>query len=1595
MKNSQQPKDITRYNERSLSTLARAITLARGRFSLIVVRCNYRRLREELLQRLREKCLEMYGEMYGNTPLQFREFVLPKSAKTLYTAIQSELKGEQPPALMVLGLEIITHVDDLLIATNQVRDEFRKNFQFPLVLWVTDKVHHKLMRLAPDFNSWAAIPILFERESEELIQNLRQEANGMFAEILETGSNESLENLAVDLASLSLQRDELESALNDFQRNGWVLEPDLTASLQFVLGRDDYAKGRLDEALEQYEQSLTFWKNTNDLERQGVLLFYIGQCYVRQANRRLGEERDNWELAKKAFQECIEAFEQAQRLDLVAKFINNLGESLQNLEAWDELESLAQRALTLHDTYGSKLQLAQDYGFLAAVALAHSKWIEAQGKALKALQILELATECQRQYRGLYFQLLARSQYQLGQLSESINSLETARQESEPQDNPQLYIEILLELRSHYFEQGDYLAAFDIKQEQRRIEKQYNFRAFIGAGRLQPQREVTQKDANVALEIAASGRQHDIERLIARLRRNDYKLIVIQGPSGVGKSSILRAGLVPALQQSAIAERDALPVVISAYTDWIVGLGRELAASLEKIGGAKTPNLTTTSDSSVILEQLRRNGDRNFLTVLIFDQFEEFFFACSDLDKRNRYFEFLRDCLNLPFVKVILSLREDYRHYLYYLLEWNELTPKEGSKNEILNSILQENIRYYLGNFSIQEAESVIKELTERAHFPLEPVLISQLVQDLADEKGEVRPIELQLVGAQLQEDGITTLRQYQQLGDNPKAKLVVRSLEAVVRDCGPENKDAAWKVLVSLTDEKGTRPLKTKDELAAALREHADKLDLILDIFLGANLVFRFPEESEERYQLVHDYLVEPIRQTYDFDRDERLRKAEEDKQLAQKKLNEVLKQQLREARLRVRILGIAVVSVVGLLLYAAYEVNQRSIAQVKALNSVSQARLASHDQLGALVEGVKAGKQLKHTLVNAELKRETEQTLRNVIVSNVQERNRLEGHNDRVFSISFSPDGKTIASASADRRVRLWGSDGKLLQTLEGHSDLVYSISFNPEGQILASGDGKGIIKLWRLDGTLLQTWNAHSGWVTGLSFSPDGQMIASASDDDTIKLWRTNGIRAKTILGKSKGISSVSFSPDGKFLASSGVDGTVKLWRSSDGMLIKNLPGHSKLVRSLSFSANGQMIASASSDKTVRIWNRNGTLLQILPQHSAQITSVSFNPDGKTLASASADGTIQLWQVNGSLLQTFQAHSQEIHSISFSPDGKTLASASEDNTIKLWKFNIDLLQTLASHQGSVYGVSFSPNRQLIASASWDNTVKLWSRNGQLLKTFKVNSGNLYDVKFSPDSQTIAVAGEDKNIKLLRRDGSLLQTLKGHDEVVNRVSFSPNGQMIASASDDTTIKLWRSNGTLIRTLKAHTAPVNTVSFSPNGQIIASGSSDHKIKLWRLDGSLMQTLERHTGDIRGVSFSPNGKIIASASDDKTIKLWRVDGKLLKNIEVRSGAVYSVSFSPDGKLIASANGDYTVKLWNLDGTLLQTLPAHRNGGFEVSFSPDGQTIASASWDNTVILWNWQVLRELDLTRLLMEGCDWLHDYLQTKPKSDAEHHLCD
>ncbi|MBU7583189.1 MAG: hypothetical protein KAF91_09835 [Nostoc sp. TH1S01] len=1692
--------DIKSANERALRSLSRAISLSRGQFSVVLVCCNYRVLQAQILQQLE-----------ASASSSIKQLVIPQNARSLYSTIHIQLRSDeqQPSALNILGLESVERIDDLLSSINQIRDEFPKRHPFPMIFWVNDEILQKVVRLAPDFASWAATPIRFEMTTTQLQDFLRQETDSLFATVLPTQhqDNSGTEQYST-LEQVWEHNDELHFAIKELRHRGITLEPELYASLEFVFGLDNYVSDRIQRAITHFQQSLKVWQqlalenatenslqtipntwtteldilsnHTSPLVRQGVLLYYLGLCYIRLAEQNQIENRRCWDESKSYLQQSCNVLQLAQRLDIVAEFISQLAEVLEHLEEWSELQTVAQKSLELHQIYGSQIQLACDYGFLAQVALQQSRWMQAS--ILAHVSLLKLG-EAQRQgathqylfpllLAQIYYLILAEAQQSLGDhkianeyLDKAANELPNALENSAHQYNPHRYIRLLRTLRSLYFAAGRYSEAYTIRQKRRSVEQQYGFRAFIGAGRLQPQRQATNPalmspsgTSSVALEIAASGREGDINNLIGKIGRTDQKLMVIHGQSGVGKSSTVSAGLVPALQNRTIGDQIAVPVVMQVYTDWVREFSKALTAAMSQIQGEEAlevpvSNLNIPLTTADILAKLNENANKHLITVLIFDQFEEFFFTCSQQIERKNFDRFLRDCLNVSFVKIVFSIREDYLHRL---LEFKNLSALEA----INYNILDKSIRYQLNNFSPEYAKVIIQKLTERSQMNLEPALIDALVEDLSADLGEVRPIELQVVGAQLQDERINTLAQYQPYRPN---KLIERYIKELIKDCGPENERAALLVLYLLTDETNQRPFKTRAELATEISELEDagKLELVLNILVSSGLVVLFPDVPE-RYQLIHDYLVDLIRYLQEqesslqakldqlrrkVDQSEfeiqrlkselqqkkqqarlpeaqpqqgldlvtelrELRKREELSQVEIEQLRSVLKekeltaqlaeaketQQLNETRLNRSLkvaLSVAFLAIFGLSISVITVLD----SEIKTLSVSSEALFASQKGIDALKEGIKAGRKLQQALWVDPSTRQQVQTALYQAISGIREVNRLESHTGGVNSAVFSrvspglwqSDRSLIVSGSADNTIKLWRADGTLLKTLLGHEDIVNSVSFSPDGQIIASGSQDMTVRLWSREGKLLHTLKGHTAVVNSVSFSPDGQVIASASTDNTIKLWSRDGKLLRTLTGHQSSVLDVAWSPDNQTLASASADQTIKLW-NREGKLLKSWQANDDAVKSLAWSPDSKTLVSGSLDKTIKLWNLQGQLIRTFSGHTAEITSVSFSPDGHTIASASLDQTVKLWSPQGLLLGTLRGHNNWVNSVSFSADSRTVISASRDKTVKLWRWDDVLLRNPNSDKADwITSISFSPDSRNIAAASRDSTVKILNSQGQILRTFKGHNGQVWGVAWSRDGQKIASSSKDRTVKLWSRDGKLLHTFTGHQDTVLAVAWSPDGQIIASASKDKTVKLWSQDGKLLHTLTAHQDAVNWVDFSPDGQLLASASDDKTVMIWNRDGKLQKTLKGHNRPVNGVAWSPNGQTLASASIDSTVKIWSRDGQLLNNISGDGDSFISVSFSPDGKRIVAASED-KLKLWNRDGILLIALKGDKEELTSVSFSPDGHTLAAGSGKGMVIF---RPLADIKLENLLRRGCDLLHDYLQTNPKvSKSDRALC-
>ena len=1139
------------------------------------------------------------------------------------------------------------------------------------------------------------------------------------------------------------------------------------------------------------------------------------------------------------------------------------------------------------------------------------------------------------------------------------------------------------------------------------------------------------------------GRDQFLAGLVNDLEQTNF--ILLLGASGSGKSSVVRAGLIPWLQQK--WGKHFVSLMFTPDRDPFESLYGSL---LSRGYSQSQAELARTGKVDTLSQVVKTLKPAESFWLIFIDQFEELFTISED-DKRDLFIRSLvklsKERVSDPPIRIVATMRADFLDQL------------DSAPANLLARITEKH-RPLITQMQSDELRLAIEQPAAHHGVVFETGLVEQIIKEVQGQAGCLpllqytldRLWETELQAATFQTRTLT-ISTYRQLGGVRGA--LQQRVDQVYSALPEAEQLAAQRIFLKLVGIGGNAEAGIEWQ---PVRRRAYRMEFstgleqkVLTQLINENLLIsnRPAQSQASTVEIVHETLLSSWAMLRDLIQNNRKAiadsnriqeqwqqwqqtKSEDDLlrgsllvRALELKEDETFQQVLygfgageeqfirrsmewhnRERRRTIVGLTIVAALIAAAAIFAGFQWRQSERQFILSMSKRSESLSDSEQGFNALIASLRSGRELQRVRwmqLKPDVERQVLTALQNAVYG-VRESNTLEGHKGAVNSVSFSRNGQTLASSGADGTVKLWDSHGKLLKALKAHNDaIVYNISFSRDGQTLVSANADGTIQLWSLDGTLLKTISGHTGAVYRVNFSPDGQTLASASADGTIKLWKLDGTLIRILRGHTDTVYGVNFSPDGQTLASASADGTIKLWKL-DGSLTQTVKVSNKAVLRVGFSPNGQELITTSDDGNIKFWSKDGRELAHLFQEGVVYHAI-FSPDGKTIASGGGDTMVRLWSKDAILLRTFQGYTEGILGLAFSPDGQTIASASEDGTITLWKGDSIWAHTLQGHTDEVTDVIFSPDGKIIASASHDKTVKLWRRDGALLKTLTGHTDVVHGISFSPDGKTIASASWDKTVKLWNvEDGHLLKTLTGHSGKVYGISFSPNGKMLASASNDGTIKLWALNGDVLKTLYGHTDVIHNVSFSHDGKLLASASHDRTVKLWRVeDGKLLRTFIGHTNWVHQVNFSPDDQLIVSASWDRTIKLWKVeDGSLVKTFSGHTDKALGVSFSPDGKTIASSSDDKTLKLWKLDGTLIATLRGHNEAVHKVSFSPDGKNLASASYDSTIILWDIENRDNLDA--LLGQGCDWVHDYLRNSPtltqtrdvaSPQEVRHLCD
>jgi WD40 repeat protein len=475
-----------------------------------------------------------------------------------------------------------------------------------------------------------------------------------------------------------------------------------------------------------------------------------------------------------------------------------------------------------------------------------------------------------------------------------------------------------------------------------------------------------------------------------------------------------------------------------------------------------------------------------------------------------------------------------------------------------------------------------------------------------------------------------------------------------------------------------------------------------------------------------------------------------------------------------------------------------------------------------------------------------------------------------ETVFGVAFSPDGRHLVSASGATNistvkspglVQIWDAGtGEERPPLKGHTGAVEVVAFSPQGpqgKFLASAGADRMVKLW--DTTQgyqeVRTLRGHTAEIQTLAFRPDGQQLATAGDDMGVKVWDlTTWEELYTLRGHAGEVTGLAYHPDGLRLASSGKDGVVRVWDATTSQEARTLRGHEGTISGVAFSSDGEHLASGSHDRTVRLWDLSpeGRSRPLGP-HREPVWCVAFSPDGRRLASGSGDwqkkeqlGEVKVWDVaTGRELWTRQAHAGLVFGLAFSPDGRQLATAGGElytpGEVKIWDLDTGSEQLSITQPKGVRQVRFSPDGSLLAGVLYgeeanSGALKVWNAaTGKELLHVVQGSSKFRCVAFSPDGRWLATGCSDQTVRVWEATtGKLRETLRGHNNEVIDVAFSPDGSRLASASGDHYVKLWDvATGQEVLTLRGHHDFVWSVAFSPDGWRIASGGDDRLVKVW------------------------------------------------------------------------------------------------------------------------------------------------------------------
>jgi WD40 repeat protein/transcriptional regulator with XRE-family HTH domain len=1089
-----------------------------------------------------------------------------------------------------------------------------------------------------------------------------------------------------------------------------------------------------------------------------------------------------------------------------------------------------------------------------------------------------------------------------------------------------------------------------------------------------------------------------VQKLAAQL--DGPGILLVAGESGTGKSSLLRAGLMPRLAAGALgpgSERWPRRVIRPAGSPL-----RELAMQLADVADADPVSvyrsLSAAPGEAPTLAELavrtatgrgaraRSRGPADAAAaapprlVLVVDQFEELFTAAGDAEAGQAEPEAFVAALHavatcpagpqkLPPALVVAAVRADF---LGRLIAYPPLKAALDAGP------------FTVGPLSEAELRLAMTGPAAEAGLAMAPALVEAVIAELregsdAGPGSGVLPLMSQAMAAtwELREGSELTLRAYRRAGG--VADVVNRSAQAAYDTLTSAQKDAARVVFTQLTvitpDGQFARRRCGESDLHPTGTQAAD-IDAVIDIFSARRLLVL----RKDSVEIAHDVLLQAWKQLRDWLGDDQFDRARYSQVVTDAQTWESNR---RDSSYLYRPGRLATID-------TAVARWQNAPTRYPPLPATSQAFLgAAHNAA--------RGSSRRRRGAFAILALLTALAVAAAVVAWYQRAAAVRQRNEAIYNQVIA---EALRSAASD--TTLAAQLTLAAYRIQPAQDAT-SLLLNTENTPLSASIKSGIVSVNSV---------MFSPGGNSVAFSPGGRMLASVGTDGAVRLYDVSDpahprLLSTILTGGGGVIVSAAFSPDGRTLASGSADGTVRLYDVSDPahprFLSPILTGGSSAVNppyaaidSVAFSHNGRTLASGSLDGTIRLWDvadpaHPRQLGPIPASGTAAIKSVAFSRDGRTLASGSLDGTIRLWDVadpaHPRQLDPIPASgTAAINSVAFSPDGRTLASGSADGTIRLWDVADpahprQLGQPLTGTTGAILAVAFGPGGRTLASGSDNGTIRLWNLPQTVLT---VSMAAINSVAFSPDGRTLASGSLDGTIRLWNVTDPayprlLSPILTTGTAGIDSLAFSRDGRTLASGSLDGTVHLWnvtdpaRSHSFGRPLTRPGAVPAGSVAFSPDGHTLASGGDyGGTPRLWDVADPahprpLRQLLAAGVPATTSVAFGPKGHMLASGSNDGTVHLWDVTDRMLSRLlgpipTSGTAAITSLAFSLDGHLLASSDYGGTLRLWDVADPArprpLGPIPTSGTAVIKsVAFSPGGQTLASGDSDGTVHLWN--------------------------------------